>query len=186
VATASTCRTFAAPAGTGTGRKGEQAMFARRALPLGLGQQRSHRATARQLRLLVLALGVVALGGCETVSISASQGTPRPTRTVVSMPATRDVAQTSPPATTATTQSTPPATRSPQPTTAAQPTTTAQPSPTAQPTATPQPTPTPVSTSSGGATTTFLGLVVLALCCAVTGIIVWLVANRRGQPPTGG
>jgi hypothetical protein len=54
-----------------------------------------------------------------------------------------------------------------------------------QPPATAVPQPPAQSTSTAGDTlVTLLGLLlVLALCCAVTGIIVWLIASRRGQPP---
>jgi hypothetical protein len=87
---------------------------------------------------------------------------------------------------------TPQTTTTVEPTATAQPATTATPQPTAapQPTATaalvptPQPTPPPAGTSSGGGgNQTLLGLLFLVLFCAVTGIIVWLVATRHRQPP---
>jgi hypothetical protein len=209
-------------------------MFTQRSTFGWLGCLQARRPLAGQICLLAVALGIGVLGGCAVVSISAGNGTPRPTSGLVQTeagthgvhvpPAKPAASKVAPPDSlvgvsqisaltdraqaavvpapseppTLSPARTPQAAETPQSTTSVEPTATTQPESTATPqstagprptaTAVPQPTsqPTtpPASTpTGGGANLTLLGILVLVLCCAVTGIIVWLAATRHRQPP---
>ena len=160
------------------------------------GGRRTVRLSRRQGYLIALAAllaAVFLLGAC---AISASGegpsvvGTVRPLPTLAQSTRTQLAAAASTPplaAATATAEPTARPTITPRPTVTAQATATPQPTATPQSTATPQATATPNTTqgfivfpgkTNSDAAFAFLSIIVLLLCFAVIGLIVWLVARN--------